>query len=621
MSEEANPQAAVVPPPAADHLPASDAVGHPDVKAETNGAVPNGAPDVASEAKEVAIPEVHDAPVPAQSTKLEESNDKQTKSEDVTQDQIAPTPEATEMADTTKHDDDAAPAADRSAEPAASTPASAGKGKPRRKSGGIPEHKGKKLNKKASKAKMTHTDAKPGDYFYVRLKGYPLWPAIVCDETMLPNTLIKSRPVTAAKKDGTYRDDFADGGPKVKDRSFPVMYLHTNEFGWIPNYDLVDMDFDEVGNVTASMRKDLAAAHQLAAEQHDLQYFKDILTSFMAAREAEREAKEAAKAEKKAKKAAVKKEKKTPKVVEDGEDEDVDMADAPGEVDSEALGMAEVEEPKSKKRKSTAEDTPQRDSVKKPRPNIKLTTTPKATNGTSTPKSAKEHSTTKSTKPKSKKPAPKAPETPEVVVPKEPEMTAEEKRAKKEKEILFLRHKLQKGLLTRDQDPKEEEMKQMSEYVLKLEGYADLEVSIIRATKINKVLKAILKLNIIPKEEDFRFKPRSQTLLDKWNKLLASEQGTPAAVPATTNGTVTEGKIETVESKASPAEPTNGSKESPAEEKAEEKTQEDAPAAEPTTLEAKDDIPGAVQTGPAPPSVEESSKESIPEPVAVESSA
>ena len=101
--------------------------------------------------------------------------------------------------------------------------------KARRKSGGVPEHKNKKLNRKGSKAKMTHTDAKPGDYFMIRLKGYPLWPGIVCDETMLPNTLLKSRPVTAARPDGTYREDYADGGAKVNDRTFPVMYLHTNE--------------------------------------------------------------------------------------------------------------------------------------------------------------------------------------------------------------------------------------------------------------------------------------------------------------------------------------------------------------------------------------------------------
>lgn len=149
-------------------------------------------------------------------------------------------------------------------------------------------------------------------------------------------------------------------------------------------------------------------------------------------------------------------------------------------------------------------------------------------------------------------------------------------------------------------------MKQMSEYVLKLEGYADLEVSIIRATKINKVLKAILKLNNIPKEEDFRFKPRSQTLLDKWNKLLASEQGTPVAAPATTNGAPTETKTEAEDSKASPAEPTNGSKKSPTEEKAEEKTREDAPAAESSVPETKG-IPTAVQAASAP-SVEEPSK-------------
>ena len=132
-------------------------------------------------------------------------------------------------------------------------------------------------------------------------------------------------------------------------------------------------------------------------------------------------------------------------------------------------------------------------------------------------------------------------------------------------------------------------MKQMSEFVSKLEGYAELEVSIIRATKINKVLKAILKLNTIPKEEEFQFKPRSQTLLDKWNKLLASEQGTPSAPAITTNGATTEAKAdadadgEADDGKASPAE-ANGVKE-PAEEK---KVEEKAAAAEISAPGVKD---------------------------------
>jgi hypothetical protein len=60
-------------------------------------------------------------------------------------------------------------------------------------------------------------------------------------------------------------------------------------------------------------------------------------------------------------------------------------------------------------------------------------------------------------------------------------------------------------LLTRD--PKEEEIEKMSEFISRLKGYTDLEVSIIQAIKIKKVLRGILKLNSIPKEEAFQFKP------------------------------------------------------------------------------------------------------------------
>lgn len=99
--------------------------------------------------------------------------------------------------------------------------------KNRRKSAGGASRKS--LNKKQSKAKMTHLDAKPGDYFLVKLKGFPEWPAVVCDEDMLPQALLTTRPVTAAKPDGTYAEQYADGGKRVSDRNFPVMYLYTNE--------------------------------------------------------------------------------------------------------------------------------------------------------------------------------------------------------------------------------------------------------------------------------------------------------------------------------------------------------------------------------------------------------
>ena len=114
-------------------------------------------------------------------------------------------------------------------EPAAeATPTTNGKANKRKSVGGVPEHKGKKLNKKKSMPSL-QLDCKPGDYYWARLKGYPPWPAIICDEEMLPESLLASRPVSTTRADGSLRDDFREGGKNAKERTFPVMFLATNE--------------------------------------------------------------------------------------------------------------------------------------------------------------------------------------------------------------------------------------------------------------------------------------------------------------------------------------------------------------------------------------------------------
>ena len=123
--------------------------------------------------------------------------------------------------------------------------------------------------------------------------------------------------------------------------------LHSS---WIPNYDLVDIDLDAVANVQPSIRKDLYAAHVLAAEKHDLDYFKDILQNFMEARQAEIEAKEAAKAAKK----ASKDKRRSKAAVDDEEDADIEMHDAGAEADLEEADTTVtpgVEASNKKKRK------------------------------------------------------------------------------------------------------------------------------------------------------------------------------------------------------------------------------------------------------------------------------
>lgn len=63
----------------------------------------------------------------------------------------------------------------------------------------------------------------------------------------------------------------------------------------------------------------------------------------------------------------------------------------------------------------------------------------------------------------------------------------------------------------------------MATFFDKLEKYTDLEVSIIRTTKINKVLKMIVRLNSIPRDEDFKFRRRAMDILSSWKNVLDSD--------------------------------------------------------------------------------------------------
>lgn len=166
----------------------------------------------------------------------------------------------------------------------------------------------------------------------------------------------------------------------------------------------------------------------------------------------------------------------------------------------------------------------------------------------------------------------------------------------------------------------------MAQYIKKLEDYENLEVSIIRTTKINKVLKAMIKLNTIPKDEEFSFRKRSVDLLGKWNKLLGAEptegdgpadeketgKSTPATngvheenaeqkkeakpeVAASTESAAPEAKNETsttadASAESKPTEPeTAASDEKPVEPSAPEQPKAEAPSAaastEPVTLD------------------------------------
>lgn len=109
--------------------------------------------------------------------------------------------------------------------------------------------------------------------------------------------------------------------------------------GWVANTDLIELDPTTVKDMKSDkMRKDLQAAHDLAAAQHPLSHYKELLHQFqedLIEQEKNKAAKAATPKSKKAK-------------ATDDEAEDVDMVDAGDEDD-------EPKEKKAKKRK--AEDS------------------------------------------------------------------------------------------------------------------------------------------------------------------------------------------------------------------------------------------------------------------------
>ncbi|KAF1832923.1 hypothetical protein BDW02DRAFT_580802 [Decorospora gaudefroyi] len=434
------------------------------------------------------------------------------------------------------NDPDALPASDSPATNGTPAPKKAANGK--RKSGaGVPEHKKKTPGKKGKKAPELRLDVAPGDMYMVAMRGYQPWPVVVCDEEMLPESLLSKRPVSARRIDGTYRADFLEGGKNAKDRRYPIMFLGTNEFAWQVNTDLLPFEIDDVkkdvesGN-QAKKNKALWEAYQIAAEGHDLAWFKEMLVAHETAMREDQEQREQKELQKKEK---AEKATKRKSMAAD-ESEDVDMEEA----GDGAAPSAKKAKATKKRKKEDDSDGENEKPAKTPKTKLKLTT--------KTPKEASAAKPKKEAKPKKK-----ASEEVETATPEDPPMTEEERLQKREKQILYLRHRLQKGFLSRDQAPKDEDMINMADYLKQLEAYGDLEAEIIKKTKVHKVLRAIIKLEKIPMEEDFEFKRRSNDLLNKWNGALTTDPE-----PVSANGVKHEDgeKSESAKEEAAPVDNT-----------------------------------------------------------------
>ncbi|KAI4221507.1 MAG: hypothetical protein L6R36_006861, partial [Xanthoria steineri] len=162
------------------------------------------------------------------------------------------------------------------------------------------EHKTKRLNKKALSKQITNLDAEPGQYYLARMKGYPPWPSVICDEEMLPMDLLQNRPVTTKLPDGTYK---GLSTPIVENAHMSERSLSCSCGAWMPNTDLTPLETSAIDTTdTKGISKPLAAAYIKALEANDLQSYKDMLAGYQREEQeaqAERDAKKSAKSKRK----------------------------------------------------------------------------------------------------------------------------------------------------------------------------------------------------------------------------------------------------------------------------------------------------------------------------------
>ncbi|KII92944.1 hypothetical protein PLICRDRAFT_37754 [Plicaturopsis crispa FD-325 SS-3] len=84
------------------------------------------------------------------------------------------------------------------------------------------------------------------------------------------------------------------------------------------------------------------------------------------------------------------------------------------------------------------------------------------------------------------------------------------------------RHKLQKAFLSNKGIPKEEDMTLANELFTTVENYDKMNIQYLQFSKIGKVMRhiAVLALEKIPKDEEYHFRERAQTLVDQWHVIL-----------------------------------------------------------------------------------------------------
>jgi PWWP domain len=294
-----------------------------------------------------------------------------------------------------------------------------------------------------------------------KLKGFPAWPGMIVEETSLDPGIAKAKPKGSSKSS---KKGQASGDSGV----WPVKFFVDNNFMWATKTELkllTAQDAEKYLNTTKKKDKLLTAAYQMAANPPDLGSFAN-----------------------------------PPEPEPQPKDEEPEESLSNG-----AIAGNGSAKPKKVKKAPVSNTS----STKKiPQTKKKVETKKRVS-------TSKEDSTNDKKKMKTEKKGSGS------AIPSSKQLSRDYE--SRHKIVFTIRFKLQRGFLSKE-PPQEEDIPILSQYLTQLENIEDLELSIIRQTKVNKLLKALLKISDIPLESKFKFHDRSAKLLHKWSTLPDDRQ-------------------------------------------------------------------------------------------------
>ncbi len=391
---------------------------------------------------------------------------------------------------------------------------------------------------KNSHSNSTDDEFPSGAIVLAKIKGYPSWPAMILPESYVPKNVLAQKPKTSYKKlkQKTKKNrrkskvsksngSDNDSDEETRNRVWPIRFLADSSYGWPSKKEMKFLsknDAEEYLEKNRYAKEDLLNAYREVLNPPSLDDFAPQYENNDDEMESENEYDDEIESEDEYDEPEIKeKYNKQKKHIKSEYYEDEEEEEEEEKVQVKGRKSLKQKSTESSKRDKTTNITSsplnkrklekgdrQTGSAKKQK--IKPSTITKSESNNNRIKEEHHHSNSSSNSSSNSGSDSQS---------SNPKYNRIKRRIK---EVWFIRHKLQKGLLQPPTFPNEEELEKINLVFIRLENIKDMEFDVIKDTKINKVLKAIVKTPNLEFKESFKYHERSLKLLRAWNPVIVS---------------------------------------------------------------------------------------------------